>query len=63
LPIHYDTLGGSEEDLWGFTGEIANAKAKSSEVQTKIGQILVVFGGCGSGGTKRFDIVTSLLPT
>jgi len=31
LPIHYYTFGGSEEDLWVFTGETSNAKAKSSE--------------------------------
>jgi len=49
-------VGGSEEDLWVFTGVTSNAKAKSSKVWTKIGQILVVFGGCGSDGTKAFDL-------
>jgi len=40
LPIHDDTFGGSEECLRVFTGETANAKAKSSKnfpSPTKIG--------------------------
>ena len=42
LPIHYDILGGFEEDLWVFTGETARTK-----FLTKIGQILVVLGAGG----------------
>jgi len=51
-------LGGSEEDLQVFTGETANAKAKSSENFLSPDQNwpnFGGFGGWGSGGTKSFN--------
>ena len=48
-------LEGSEEDLWVFTGETGNAKAKSS---VKFSESRPNFGGFGewrSGGTKSFE--------
>ena len=56
--LHYDTFGGSEEDLWVFTDETANAKAKLSENFLSPDQNWPNFGGfweLGLGGTKSFD--------
>jgi len=58
LPIHCDTFGGSKEDLWVFTGETSNVKAKLSENFLSPDQNwpnFGGFGGLGSGGTKSFD--------
>jgi len=51
-------LGGSEEDLWVFTGETTNAKAKSSENFLSPDKNWPNFGGfrgLGSGGTNSFN--------
>jgi len=58
LPIHYGTFGDSEEDLWVFTGETANAKVKSSKNFLSPDLIWPNFGGflgLVSGGTKYFN--------
>jgi len=53
-------LGGFEEVLWVFTGETANAKAKSSEnflSPDKIGQFFVVLGGLRVRWYKKFQFL------
>jgi len=55
LPIHYDTFGGSKEDLRLFTGETTNAKVKLSKEFLSPDQNWPNFGGFqggSSGGTK-----------
>jgi len=57
LPIHYDTFGGSKEDLCVFTGETANAKAKLSKKITKSRPKLTKFWwfwGAGIRWCKKF---------
>jgi len=54
-------LGGFEEVLWVFTGETANAKAKSSEnflSPDKIGQFFVVLGGAEGQIVQKVSIFT-----
>jgi len=48
LPIHCDTFGGSEEDLWVFTGETANGKLSKKFLSPD--QNWPNFGGFGGWG-------------
>ena len=50
-------LGGSEEDLWVFNDETANATAKSSENFLNPDPLLVVFWGVGVKWYKNFTFL------
>jgi len=62
LPIHYDTFGGSEEDLRVFTGETANAKANSSENFLSPDQNWPNFAGFGGAWGQVVQIVSIFTP-